>query len=159
MAVTKDVMSKPKLPCQNFPGDPVAKILCSQCRGPILITGSGNQILHAATKRSHRLQWRSKIPHTAAKTKCSQTNIFLNPGRKLIGNGLSNINWVCEFASLTFSVRHLSSSYSTGRTAWWGRLWQQKAWVQTPALLFMSFGSNVGAGYFLHLSSLPIKLE
>ena len=38
-----------------FPGGPVAKTLCSQCRGPGSISGQGtrsyvSQLLHAATK-------------------------------------------------------------------------------------------------------------
>ena len=38
---------------RDFPGDPVAKTLHSQCRGPGFNLGSGNYIPHAATKSSH----------------------------------------------------------------------------------------------------------
>ena len=45
---------------QGFP--PVAKTLCSQCRGPRFDSWSGNYIQHATTK-VHMLQL--KIPHAA----------------------------------------------------------------------------------------------
>ena len=37
----------------EFPGDPVAKTLYSQCRGPEFDPWPGNQIPHTATKSSH----------------------------------------------------------------------------------------------------------
>ena len=48
----------------DSPGDPVAKTLCSQCRGTGSIPGRG--------ARSHMLQL--KILHTAMKTQNSQIN-------------------------------------------------------------------------------------
>ena len=36
-----------------FPGGPLTKTLCSQCRGPGFDPGSGNKIPQAATERSH----------------------------------------------------------------------------------------------------------
>ena len=39
-----------KVPGGDFPGGPVAKTPCSQCRGPRFNTSSGNWILHTATK-------------------------------------------------------------------------------------------------------------
>ena len=89
------MMSKPKSRC--FRGGPVAKTLCLQCRGGILITGQGTRpcmlLLKDLTccsedQRSHMLQLRPTFG-------CSQTNIFSkkNPKENLsIGNGLSNIN-------------------------------------------------------------------
>ena len=52
---------------QDFPGGPVAKTLCSQCRrhGFNPWSWSGNYIPHATTKSSH----------TAIKTQCNQINI------------------------------------------------------------------------------------
>ena len=46
----------------DFPDGPVAKILCSQCRGSGFDPWSENQISHATTKRSHMSQLR---PSTA----------------------------------------------------------------------------------------------
>ena len=40
----------------DFPDGPVAKTLCSQCRGPRFSPWSGNQIPHASAERSHVLQ-------------------------------------------------------------------------------------------------------
>ena len=40
---------------QNFPSGPVAKIPCSQCRGPRFNPWWGNQIPHATTKSLHTL--------------------------------------------------------------------------------------------------------
>ena len=65
----------PPIPLQNqvlggsywdFPGGPVAKTLCSQCRGPRFNPWSGNWIPHAATKNLH----------ATTKTQHSQINIF-----------------------------------------------------------------------------------
>ena len=39
-----------KVTCWDLPGGPVAKTLCSQCRGSGFGPWSGNWILHAATK-------------------------------------------------------------------------------------------------------------
>ena len=47
---------------RDFPGDPVAKTLCSQCKGSRFDPRSGNEILYGATKRS----WMPKLrPRTA----------------------------------------------------------------------------------------------
>ena len=43
----------------DFPGGPVSKALCSQCRGPGFNPWSGNYIPHAATKSSHAT---TKVP-------------------------------------------------------------------------------------------------
>ena len=56
----------------NFPGGPVAKTRCSQCRGPVSIPGQGARS-HMAKLTVCRLQL--KIPHDATKTQCSQTKI------------------------------------------------------------------------------------
>ena len=53
----------------DFPGCPVAKTLCSQCRGPVSIPGQGARS-HMAKLTVRRLQL--KIPHDATKTQCSQ---------------------------------------------------------------------------------------
>ena len=59
------MMSKSK--SRYFPGGPVAKTLCSQCRGPVLITGQGTRSCMLLLKdltgcnedqRSHTLQLR-----------------------------------------------------------------------------------------------------
>ena len=42
-----------KTPKGNFPHDPVAKTLHSQCKGPRFNPWSGNLILHTATKLQH----------------------------------------------------------------------------------------------------------
>ena len=64
---------------REFPGGPVAETPRSQCRGPGFDPGSGNQISHAATKRSCKPQLKqrnpyaaTKIPHAATKTRHSQ---------------------------------------------------------------------------------------
>ena len=70
------MMSKPE--SRYFPGGPVAKTLCLQCRGAILITGQGTGSCMLLLKdltccsedqRSHMLQLRPIFG-------CSQTNIF-----------------------------------------------------------------------------------
>ena len=38
---------------RDFPGGPVVKTPCSQCRGPRFDPWSGNWILHVATKSPH----------------------------------------------------------------------------------------------------------
>ena len=57
---------------QDFPGDPVAKTLCSQYKGP------GSVPSQEAHSTCHN--WRLKIPCAGAKTCCSQINkyIFFN---------------------------------------------------------------------------------
>ena len=40
----------------DFPDGPVAKTLCSQCRGPRFNPWSGNYSSHASAERSHVLQ-------------------------------------------------------------------------------------------------------
>ena len=49
----------------DFPGGPVVKILCSQCRGLGLDSWLGNQIPHAATKIWHS-QKRKERKNTAS---------------------------------------------------------------------------------------------
>ena len=56
----------------DFPGGPVTKIPCSQCRGPRFDACSG--ILHATTKSILKL----KVPCAAVQTQSSQ----INKGRK-----------------------------------------------------------------------------
>ena len=53
----------------DFPGCPVAKTLCSQCRGPVSIPGQGTRS-HMAKLTVRSLQL--KIPNDATKTQCSQ---------------------------------------------------------------------------------------
>ena len=55
----------------DFPGVPVAKILCSQCRGPRFDPWSGNWIPHAATKSLHAAAetWHSQITKFREKKK------------------------------------------------------------------------------------------
>ena len=47
---------------RDFPGGPVVKTPCSQCRGPGFDPWSGKYIPHAT----------SKSPHATTKTQCSQ---------------------------------------------------------------------------------------
>ena len=62
-----------KVGCQDFPGGPIDKTPCFQCRGPGSIPGQGT--------RSHMLQLRVrtqqlKIPSAATRTRHSQINVF-----------------------------------------------------------------------------------
>ena len=54
---------------RDFPGDPVAKTPCSECRGPGFDPWSGNEIPHATTKSFHTP---AKEPHAETNTWCSQ---------------------------------------------------------------------------------------
>ena len=55
----------------DFPGGPVAKILCSQCKGPGFDPWSGNWIPHAATKSLHAAvkTWHSQVTKFREKKK------------------------------------------------------------------------------------------
>ena len=65
-----------KLSYWDFPGGPVAKTPCSQCRGSgfpgrgARSHGPQLKILHAATKK------KKKILHATTKTQCSQINKY-----------------------------------------------------------------------------------
>ena len=73
---------------RDFPGGPVIEAPCSQCRGPVSDSWSGNYIPHATTKSSHAtteishmLQLKiphaaTKIPRAATKTQQSQINKY-----------------------------------------------------------------------------------
>ena len=65
----KDLLSI-KSRIEDFPGGPVAKTPCSQCRGPGSTPDQGT--------RSHMLQQRSKIPHVITKMWPSQMNKSIN---------------------------------------------------------------------------------
>ena len=52
LSVAQILKSKNKA-FRDFPGCPVAKILCSQCRGLGFDPWLGNQILHVAAKTWH----------------------------------------------------------------------------------------------------------
>ena len=72
------------LPWWDFPGDPMAKTLSSQCRGPGFNPWSGTRShmpqLKKKKKKSCMLQSRFKTPRAATKTWYSQINkliIFL----------------------------------------------------------------------------------
>ena len=71
-----DIVGKYKKKSGDFPDDPVAKTLHSQCRVPGFNPYWGNEIPPFTTKESCMLQWRLKISRATAKTQHSQTNKY-----------------------------------------------------------------------------------
>ena len=71
----------------HFPGGPVAKTSCSQCRGPGFDPSSGNQSSHARTELKC-CNW--KILQAATKTWCSQ----MGKNNHLIVT-LRKLKWFC----------------------------------------------------------------
>ena len=65
---------------RDFPEHPLAKTHTLNVRDPGSTSGQGTRShmsqlnLHAATKKSHGLQWRLKVLHATVKTHFSQTN-------------------------------------------------------------------------------------
>ena len=78
-----ELLVKKKKISRTFPGDPEAKTLCSQCRGPEFNPWSGNL-----------------IPHAAAKAGNSQINKINKYWKKRKGKGtrdqIENICWIIE---------------------------------------------------------------
>ena len=70
-----------KLDLGDLPAGPVAKTLCSQCRGPGLIPGQGTRS-YMPQLRVHMLQQWSKVRPAATETCCSQINEFKNQLKK-----------------------------------------------------------------------------